>query len=49
MINTGFAFKSSTNFSLNLQIGLGFRQNNTEFEDYTATIFNPAFQVVYTF
>ncbi len=49
MINTGFAFKSSTNFSLNLQIGLGFRQNNTEFEDYTATIFNPAFQVGYTF
>ena len=49
MINTGFAFKSNSDFSINLQIGLGFRQNKTDFDDYTATVISPSFQIGYTF
>lgn len=49
MINTGFAFKNSSDFSINLQIGLGFRQNKTNFDDYTATLISPSFQIGYIF
>jgi hypothetical protein len=49
LINTGFVFKAKTNFTVNLQIGLGFRKNNVSFEEYTATIFNPSFQIGYAF
>ncbi len=49
LINTGFVFKSTTDFTIHLQIGLGFRKNNASFEEYTATIFNPSFQIGYTF
>ena len=49
MINTGFAFKSSSDFTINLQIGLGFRQTKSKFDTNTATLFTPSFQIGYSF
>ncbi len=49
MINTGFVFNSNSDFCMSLQIGLGFRQNITAFDDYTATIVSPSFHIGYRF
>ncbi|MBL0049573.1 MAG: hypothetical protein IPP32_15920 [Bacteroidetes bacterium] len=49
MINTGFAFNTNSNFSMIVQIGLGFRQNNTDFDDYTATLLVPSYHLAYKF
>ncbi len=49
MINTGLSFAGNSNFAVLMQIGLGFRQNRTDFDDYAATIFNPSFHIGYKF
>ena len=49
IINLGMTVNSISSIVMKLQLGLGFRQNQTDFDDHAATIFSPSFQIGYKF